>query len=513
MPPIGTCGLGVDFLRECYHSERKLFRAYPEVITRGFYWFLEKGAAMVPQEHVFGSANWMRHEIEESPEIGEQLEPRHHVTGDPPAPRPQPHLCGSLAEIAGGSNDNCNGQPLQSVTLPPCPNPISYYFSVTVKKAQGFAMKPFIRMRGAYDGSAFLASFFNPMTGDTIDFEVVHGLTVFVCNVYRNGSFIGFIDQLGGATCPPWQFDAQVGWLVLWEPIAIPPCYVVQPNKNCCGQETALVHLEDYDLNDRATLFALCHLLETSYDVNGINALAELTALADAPDVFAFVANPSGLVPGSFIGIYPNYALVFISGTTDADQVGVQAMQFLAGPVDQGFYSASPLYQAAALTVHNRCVLAGLDPSLPVMLVGHSYGGATAIVLGAIYKLAQPGRQVQVLTFGAPKPGDQRLADIADAHRMIQVQGIGDPIVATPPSSWWLPVVEPLAGAGLAGRWILFRRGTHRVVVGNQGIQEFEGEIGDFQQMVALVRAALGLTGVPSFVPHGIAVYSDRLSD
>lgn len=45
------------------------------------------------------------------------------------------------------------------------------------------------------------------------------------------------------------------------------------------------------------------------------------------------------------------------------------------------------------------------DPTKPVCIIGHSLGGAVAVLLGALLASRHRARQVRITTFGAPKVG------------------------------------------------------------------------------------------------------------
>ena len=73
----------------------------------------------------------------------------------------------------------------------------------------------------------------------------------------------------------------------------------------------------------------------------------------------------------------------------------------------------------------------GLKPGQPVLIVGHSMGGALAVLLGL--HLQREGFQVQVVTFGQPKVTNLESA-LGLAHLDVTRFITGeDPVVAFPP--------------------------------------------------------------------------------
>lgn len=90
--------------------------------------------------------------------------------------------------------------------------------------------------------------------------------------------------------------------------------------------------------------------------------------------------------------------VVIIEGTTGgASQLAVQMI---------GAWRAAQLSDGSIVNSYDsdNAVLAynALPSDLPVILTGHSLGGAIAIVLGAIWQKNLPGKLVGVATFGAP---------------------------------------------------------------------------------------------------------------
>lgn len=88
-------------------------------------------------------------------------------------------------------------------------------------------------------------------------------------------------------------------------------------------------------------------------------------------------------------------------GITDWLQNGMRwSVRFLGALVHAGFLAhmleLAPIFE-------NR----DNDKSLPVYLVGHSLGGAAAVLLGTKIAATYPDREVRIVTFGAPRTGQK----------------------------------------------------------------------------------------------------------
>jgi len=104
---------------------------------------------------------------------------------------------------------------------------------------------------------------------------------------------------------------------------------------------------------------------------------------------------------------YPDCTAVIHEGSHDApnwinnfDAVMQQIDDF--GGVEQGFYVNLPAMMVSLQPL--------LDKSKPIYVVGHSRGAARAHICGAM--LIKRGYNVEVVTFGSPRPGDAVLSAV-----------------------------------------------------------------------------------------------------
>jgi predicted lipase len=149
---------------------------------------------------------------------------------------------------------------------------------------------------------------------------------------------------------------------------------------------------------------------------------------------------------------------------TDFDAFPIEerwARWFMGLPVNEREHDQLGLCHAGFLGASESvvdAVLAELKNSsaaLPVKVTGHSYGGALALGVGALMKLA--GRApVAIVTFGAPRFGMAKfVAGIADIP-VRQYRRGNDPVPCVPfdvsPELMWLDARDPLIAIGQAQR-------------------------------------------------------------
>jgi len=58
MPPISACGMGMDFLRQCYASKMRFYIGYQEIQLEGRWYFCKQNAKVLPLAHAFTSSTY-----------------------------------------------------------------------------------------------------------------------------------------------------------------------------------------------------------------------------------------------------------------------------------------------------------------------------------------------------------------------------------------------------------------------------------------------------------------------
>lgn len=266
------------------------------------------------------------------------------------------------------------------------------------------------------------------------------------------------------------------------------------------------------DLTSRPVLTELALVQDLLY-VDPAAAAAVLQNMLGPTAVITITPNSSSLYPGSLIAVTPTYSLVVISGTTTNQQLALQAMYLGGGPVSYGPFSTSPLWYNASTVIHDRMVAAGVDPLQPVLLTGHSYGGAVAQVLAARYVWAQPGRPVQIATFAAPKALDGRGAYLIKPLVQTHINTDGDPVTQMAPNLNTLLPVLTLAPPSFIDRWSSWANPPNSLHLSASGeLTPGEPPIFTTGQLSDIVTGAVLNLAIPDFPFHSIKFYYQRLA-
>jgi len=271
--------------------------------------------------------------------------------------------------------------------------------------------------------------------------------------------------------------------------------------------------LNDLALDTRLTQFRIASINEQLY-------LDQATATALAvellgPDTVVSIQDfdSSGPWPTSLIADNGFIQMVVLTGTENYQQFALQGMYSLIAPENLNGYGSNPIWITAANVINIRVATAGLDPSRPILIVGHSYGGAVAANLAILYSRFQPGRDVRIVTFGMPKPGDQRMIDLLQAVPGFHFANMGDPIPSLPPSADFLfPFLNPEINAVL-GAWAQYKQPHARLVIDAAGnVNPSTVATFSITDLADFVFSALLGVPIPPQVAHEMTSYRFRLT-
>jgi pimeloyl-ACP methyl ester carboxylesterase len=211
------------------------------------------------------------------------------------------------------------------------------------------------------------------------------------------------------------------------------------------------------------------------------------------PTVSVNVHAREGLFPAVISIIHPQFSVAILDGTRDFQTLALEGFQQFRRPTDFGIYGTLPLWYNAATHVNEILEADGAIAAAPVMLVGHSYGGAVAVNLAARYAHANPLRIIRFMTWGLPKPGDERLAKLIDSCEGINLVNDDDLVTVLPPDeATLLPVMIFLALPGLSvyTEWV---RPKSQVLLRQDGsLANDEDPILDFGTLLPMVQRAIG---------------------
>ncbi len=217
--------------------------------------------------------------------------------------------------------------------------------------------------------------------------------------------------------------------------------------------------------------YLVARIVETQYTDVDAAAVMVQTVLGDDAIVTAY-PPASEIFPNCIVATKLGACFVFVTGTTTINQGALQGLAFGFGPINQGEYSTSAIYDAAATTIAHRIGDCGGGDCSRFVLIGHSYGGAAVYVLAAKLRVAVPDRRVELITFGMPKSGDSRLVAILEPLRQTHWTAFDDPVPYLPPEGTtfadFIAFVSPL----LLLMWEGFARHKRRVVIQSSGLLE-----------------------------------------
>ena len=265
------------------------------------------------------------------------------------------------------------------------------------------------------------------------------------------------------------------------------------------------------DVTSCSVQFLYVRVIEWLYADRG-DLIGPLFVAWLGPEYVVTVRPAAGDLPSIATIIGPDLSLAIMDGTRRFQTLALQGFYGLTGPQNFGIYGTDPIWYAASTYIHLCLVADGANLANPVMLVGHSYGAAAALLLAARYRHAQAGRAIHCFTIGAPKPGDARLNDTLQTCAVFNLANDNDFITILPPNLFNLaPVVALLGNLGFDPflLWDDVRQQTSML------------EDGTLRPNVAPIMSTVTLAGfcvdaiahlqIPTQTPHLTTEYARRI--
>lgn len=265
-----------------------------------------------------------------------------------------------------------------------------------------------------------------------------------------------------------------------------------------------------FDIHDRNKQWRLAQCMQLLYNDPNNTVVPELFCELGT----SVYPNGFNQWPGFWISQFPGYWVVGMAGTTTFIEFALEAIALSLGPDNFGLWGSIPLWRNAAFYLANH--ISTFYPSIyndPILLVGHSYGGAAMCNLAALYHQANPDREVKLMTFGCPKPGDQRLIDILADIDQIHIGTPNDVVPNAPFSFGVLGALAGLVPPNILSAWARFKPVQGAYTIGYDHVLR-PGRIDTtpLDILVAIMAWAFSGGSSPAIPDHSMDVYADLLS-
>jgi len=126
-------------------------------------------------------------------------------------------------------------------------------------------------------------------------------------------------------------------------------------------------------------------VIDRMYNDDGA-AVATLFYQLLGPSAQVTFRTPAGLMPAVTTVVTPTVGIIVLDGTRDFQQLALQALTSIVTPTNFGVVGTVPLWWNASSYINTLAQADGITATMPVMIVGHSYGGAVALTLAARYR-------------------------------------------------------------------------------------------------------------------------------
>lgn len=260
-----------------------------------------------------------------------------------------------------------------------------------------------------------------------------------------------------------------------------------------------------------ALQFFYATLIKWSYEGKQDRIATAFRMLLGDDTVVAWVPGISPL-PNISIAIRPTFSVVIANGSADFQTLAMQAFATISLPQNFGNFSTYPLWYATGTYIDSALVAAGVDRTKPMMFVGHSYGGVSLDTLAARYHVAQPTLKIRTMSFGAPKPGDQRLQTLLEGTPGISIANAEDIICSLPPDATTTYPVALLNPLQVLSGWNAWVREPNRARQAMNGILTFNVDpIIDTELLNFLLSQIVLGQPFDTVEPHFISAYRTRI--
>lgn len=265
------------------------------------------------------------------------------------------------------------------------------------------------------------------------------------------------------------------------------------------------------NVNDRKTQLRFAQVLALLY-TNPSAAQIALQAMLDRPATFTVHPSNGTVFPGLLIAQTDSYTIIVAGGAANEQQLALSAFYMTGPPTNVGAFATNSYFNLVANFIATEMFAAGVDSSLPILYAGHSLGGAATTILAARTIQTNPSADVRIVTYGTPRPGDDRLRTIIGGISSVNVVNVGDWFSQLPPV---LREFYPLAAEVLpefGTSWVNWADTANRQAMAVDGSIVSPGLLAiSWPDLAAAIGAALEGGELPPLTAHSIAEYVRRL--
>jgi len=225
-----------------------------------------------------------------------------------------------------------------------------------------------------------------------------------------------------------------------------------------------------FDVRSLAFSLKLLSVSENLYPEGQETAIANAVADAFGPGGNLFLFSRAGLVPPYVIADYGDVVYCWASGVHNARQ-GLAVLVNGSKQLEAvGEWASNPLYVAAGRVVLESLLSRSGGSGKRWVLTGHSYGGALLSVTSILLKAAYPTDDVQLCTFGSPRPGDAAMCRVMRSLKLRRWMNSADPVPRFPPHFNEAPAASIAAGYFVASTWSAYSQPRGGIVVYPDGV-------------------------------------------
>jgi len=228
---------------------------------------------------------------------------------------------------------------------------------------------------------------------------------------------------------------------------------------------------------------------------------------------FLWTEVDAAMFPSSTIADYPDYTVIWISGTPQFDQLIWQALFTLIGPhLVTGQQSVGPWWQASLAVEQRIASVIGDNTTKPIVLVGYSMGGVIATTIGDRMLTGNPDRNVRVVGLGTPKCVGSVLHHKNVRRPWCYIANRNDPVIDCPPGLLQLGPLTLLVPFAVKIVWATyFKPGNQTILEVDGSLHADQGDCATFGQLGAIIASYVLGNNPDAFIDHSLNAYGERL--